>query len=65
MTKIYELKNHIYYRIHTDAIKANLMPPELTSAQISYTYASEAELLVLANMENYNVILIQQRKIPS
>ena len=31
------------YRIHTDAIKANLIPPELTSAQISYTYASEAD----------------------
>ena len=83
------------YRIHTDAIKANLIPPELTSAQISYTYASEADmlnvvlfgktarqwqdenqnetgnirdqatiyqLLVLANMESYNAILIQQGK---
>ena len=29
----------------TDAIKANLIPPELTSAQISYTYASEADML--------------------
>ena len=33
------------YRIHTDAIKANLIPPELTPAQISYTYASEADIL--------------------
>jgi hypothetical protein len=33
------------YRIHTDAIKANLLPPELTSAQIAYTYASEADML--------------------
>ena len=33
------------YRIHTDAIKANLIPPKLTSAQISYTYASEADML--------------------
>ena len=33
------------YRIHTDAIKENLIPPELTSIQISYTYASEADLL--------------------
>ena len=33
------------YRIHTDAIKANLIPPELTPAQISYTYASEADML--------------------
>ena len=83
------------YRIHTDAIKANLIPSELTTAQISYTYASEADmlnvvlfgktakqwrdanpyevgnireqatiyqLLVLANMESYNAILIQQGK---
>ena len=83
------------YRIHTDAIKANLIPPELTPVQISYTYASEADmlnvvlfgktakqwrdensnetgnirdhatiyqLLVLANMESYNAILIQQGK---
>lgn len=33
------------YRIHTDAIKANLIPPELTPAQMSYTYASEADML--------------------
>ena len=33
------------YRIHTDAINANLIPPELSSAQISYTYASEADML--------------------
>ena len=33
------------YKIHTDAIKENLIPPELTSSQISYTYANEAELL--------------------
>ena len=83
------------YRIHTDAIKANLIPSELTPLQISYTYASEADLLnvvlfgktakqwreenedetgnirdqasiyqllVLANMESYNAILIQQGK---
>ena len=83
------------YRIHTDAIKANLIPPKLTPLQISYTYASEADmlnvvlfgktakqwrdanpneignirdyatiyqLLVLANMESYNAILIQQGK---
>lgn len=30
------------YRIHTDAIKDNLIPPELTQKQISYTYASFA-----------------------
>ena len=81
------------YRIHTDAIKENLIPPELTQKQISYTYANEADLLnvvlfgrtakqwrdenmklegnirdyaslqqllVLANMESYNAILIKQ-----
>lgn len=81
------------YRIHTDAIKENLIPPELTSYQISLTYASEADvlnvalfgitakqwrdkhpdkkgnvrdyatlnqLLVLANMESYNAVLIEQ-----
>lgn len=83
------------YRIHTDAIKENLIPPELTKYQISITYASEADvlnvalfgltakqwreknpdkggnirdyatinqLLVLANMESYNAILIEQSK---
>lgn len=33
------------YRVHTDAIKAYLIPPELTPAQVSFTYASEADLL--------------------
>ena len=83
------------YRIHTYAVKAHLIPPELTAEQISYTYASEADLinvalfgktakqwrdanpnekgnmrdqaslnqlLVLANMESYNAILIEQGK---
>ena len=83
------------YRIHTDAIKDNLIPPELTPEQISFQYASEADmlnvalfgmtakqwrdmnpnkkgnmrdaanlnqLLVLANMESYNAILIEQGK---
>lgn len=86
----------INYRIHTDAIKENLIPPDLTPIQISYTYASEADLLnvvlfgktakqwreehpeqkgnirdnatlyqllVLANMESYNAILIKQGKL--
>ena len=81
------------YRIHTDAIKENLIPPELTPYQISMTYAIEADvlnvalfgrtakqwreenpdkkgnirdyatlnqLIVLANMESYNAILIDQ-----
>ena len=83
------------YRIHTDAIKDNLIPPELTSAQVAYTYANEADmlnvvlfgktakqwkddnptvkgnmrdvatlnqLLVLANLESYNAVLIKQGK---
>ena len=86
------------YRIHTDAIKENLIPQELTSYQISMTYASEADvlnvalfgitakqwreknpdksgnvrdyatlnqLLVLANMQSYNAILIEQSKAQS
>ena len=84
------------YRIHTDAIKDNLIPAELTPAQITYTYANEADmlnvvlfgktakqwkdenptvkgnmrdvatlnqLLVLANLESYNAVLINQGKI--
>lgn len=83
------------YHIHTDAIKSNRIPPDLTQEQIGYTYASEADLLnvalfgktakqwrtgnpdkegnirdhatlnqllVLANMESYNAILIEQGK---
>ena len=83
------------YRIHTDAIKNYLILSELTPEQISYKYASEADmlnmalfgktakqwrdanpkkrgnirdeanlnqLLVLANMESYNAILIAQGK---
>ena len=83
------------YRIHTDAIKDHLIPPELTPEQIGYKYANEADmlnvvlfgktakqwrdanpgkkgnirdeanlnqLLVLANMESYNAILIGQGK---
>ena len=36
------------YRIHTDAIKENLLPPALTREQIAHTYASEADLLNVA-----------------
>ncbi len=83
------------YRIHTDAIKENLIPSELTPAQVAYTYANEADLLnvvlfgktakqwkdenptvkgnmrdvailnqllVLANLESYNAVLINQGK---
>ena len=83
------------YRIHTDAIKQNLIPPELTPEQMAYKYANEADLLnvalfgmmakkwrdsnkgkkgnirdyatiqqllVLANLESYNAVLIGQGK---
>ena len=33
------------YKIHTDAVKVNLIPPELTKNQISYIYANEADML--------------------
>ncbi|MCB9178000.1 MAG: KilA-N domain-containing protein [Flavobacteriales bacterium] len=38
----------INYRIHTDAIKEHLIPPQVTSAQAAITYASEADLLNVA-----------------
>lgn len=81
------------YHIHTDAIKENLIPASLSTKQISFVYANEADvlnvalfgktasewrkenptlkgnirdyasiehLLVIANMESYNAILIEQ-----
>lgn len=81
------------YRVHTDAIKQNLVLPDLTPEQKSFVYADEADvlnvalfgqtarqwrdanptkkgnirdyatiqqLLVLANLESYNAILITQ-----
>ena len=84
----------INYRIHTDAIKQNLIPDEVTAAQASIIYAEEAdvlnvamfgqtakqwreahpelkgnirdyasinELICLANMENINAVLIDER----
>lgn len=36
------------YRIHTDAIREHLIPPEVTPAQAAITYASEADLLNVA-----------------
>lgn len=38
----------INYRIHTDAIKENLIPPELSAKQVSMVYASEADVLNMA-----------------
>ena len=38
----------INYRIHTDAIKKNLIPPKLTLSQTNLIYASEADILNMA-----------------
>ena len=38
----------INYKIHTDAIKNNLIPAELTKEQINYIYAEEADVLNMA-----------------
>ncbi|GHT65429.1 hypothetical protein FACS1894110_07280 [Spirochaetia bacterium] len=38
----------INYHIHTDAIKQNLIPPELTAKQTSIIYANEADVLNVA-----------------
>lgn len=38
----------INYRIHTDAVKENLIPPTLSQQQIQLVYASEADLLNMA-----------------
>lgn len=38
----------INYQIHTDAIKENLIPKEITKQQASFVYANEADLLNVA-----------------
>lgn len=38
----------INYRIHTDAIRQNLIPPEVTQAQANIIYANEADVLNVA-----------------
>jgi hypothetical protein len=38
----------INYRIHTDTIKEQIIPPEVTKAQASIIYASEADMLNVA-----------------
>jgi hypothetical protein len=38
----------VNYHIHTDAIKENLIPAELSKSQISFVYASEADMLNVA-----------------
>jgi TPP-dependent 2-oxoacid decarboxylase len=48
----------INYHIHTDAVKQNLVPKELTSKQASIIYADEADVLNIAmfgmTMSNFN-----------
>lgn len=48
----------INYHIHTDAIKQNLIPEELTSQQTSIVYATEADVL---NMALYGITAKQWR----
>ena len=36
------------YRVHTDAIQQNLLPPDLTREQQSFVYADEADMLNVA-----------------
>lgn len=38
----------VNYQIHTDAIKENLIPQEITKQQVSFVYANEADLLNVA-----------------
>ncbi len=38
----------INYRIHTDAVKENIIPPEITKEQAAFIYASEADMLNVA-----------------
>lgn len=40
--------SRLNYRIHTDAIKAHLIPQEITPAQVAMTYANEADVLNVA-----------------
>ena len=50
----------INYKIHTNAIKHNLIPTKLTKEQINYVYAEEADALNMALFgkwldDNYNL----------
>jgi len=38
----------VNYRIHTDAIKENLIPKQLSKTQIQFIYADEADMLNVA-----------------
>ena len=49
----------VNYRIHTDAIQVNLIPPELDKEQVKQVYATEADLL---NMALFGQTAAQWRK---
>jgi len=49
----------VNYHIHTDAIKENLIPSELTKTQITNVYTSEADIL---NMALFGITALQWRK---
>ena len=49
----------INYRIHTDSIKENLIPKNLTKKEIMITYATEADIL---NMALFNTTTKEWRK---
>jgi len=49
----------VNYRIHTDAIKENLIPPELSARQKSFVYADEADVL---NMALFGMTAAEWRK---
>ncbi|MBS1529804.1 MAG: KilA-N domain-containing protein [Bacteroidetes bacterium] len=38
----------VNYRIHTDAIKENIIPPDITKEQVQHIYANEADVLNVA-----------------
>ena len=45
---IKRILSKINYKIHTDAIKNNLIPDNITSKEKGYTYANEADILNVA-----------------
>ena len=44
--------------MHTDAIKQNLIPAELTREQINYVYTNEADVLTIAMLNQIAIIKI-------
>lgn len=50
----------VNYRIHTDAIKENLIPPTLSKDKINFVYADEADML---NMALFGMIAKQWREV--